>query len=133
MAAAKKKKTEKGRHSFSARRQERKRKKKVQAYLHGDVKIPPSAHGRLSVQIGLIGVFVFLLDFAIAYLTGGEAGAFIGALGMIGVILSCIGVYQGLIGFSENKKDFGPCKRGIILNLILLIVLILMFFSGLKR
>ena len=88
--ASKKKKTEKGRHSFSARRQERKRKKKVQAYLHGDVKIPPSAHGRLSVQIGLIG-------------------------------------------FSENKKDFSPNKRGIILNLILLIVLILMFFSGLKR
>ena len=127
--ASKKKKTEKGRHSFSARRQERKRKKKVQAYLHGDVKIPPSAHGRLSVQIGLIGIVLFVAVFTIAYYSNGDAGAFIGALGLIGVIL----IYQGLIGFSENKKDFSPNKRGIILNLILLIVLILMFFSGLKR
>ena len=131
--ASKKKKAENGRHSFSARRQERKRKKKVQAYLHGDVKIPPSAHGRLSVQIGLIGIVLFVAVFTIAYYSNGDAGAFIGALGLIGVILSCIGIYQGLIGFSENKKDFSPNKRGIILNLILLIVLILMFFSGLKR
>ena len=99
--------------------------------MHGDVKIPPSAHGRLSEQIGLIGVFLFVVVFVISYLTHGEAGAFIGAIGLITVVLCCLGVFQGLVGFGEKKRDPAPCRRGIALNMILLIILILMFFSGL--
>ena len=134
MAGSKKKKTKKvkkGRRPFSAWRKERKRKKKMQAYLHGDVKIPPSAHGRLSVQIGFISLTVFLLVFVISYLTHGEAGAWIGLLGIAAIVLCGLGIFQGLIGFSEKKRDPGPCRRGIVFNLFLLIVLILMFFSGL--
>lgn len=132
MAGSKKtKKAKKGRHPFSAWRLERRRKKKMQAYLHGDVKIPPSVHGRLSVQIGLISLVLIILTLLIAYLTHGEAGAFIGALGMIAIILCCIGIFQALIGYGEKKRDPGPARRGVILNVLLLIALILLFFSGL--
>ena len=104
----------------------------MQAYLHGDVRIPPSVHGRLSVQIGLIGIAVFVLTLVISYLTGGEAGAFIGAFGLIDIILCCLGIFQGLVGFSEQKRDPGPCRRGIAINLILLVLLALLFFGGLR-
>ena len=130
--AGSKKKEKGGKSFFSARRAERRRKKKVQAYLHGDVKIPPSAHGRLSIQIGLICLALIVIVIAIAYLTHGEAGAFIGAIGLIAVFLSCLGIFQGLVGLGEKKRDFAPCRRGIIFNLVLLMVLVLMFFSGLR-
>ena len=132
MAAAGSKHSRKGRHSFSSRREERRRKKKMQAYLHGNVKIPPSVHGRLGVQIGLIGVILFIAVLAIAYLTHGEAGAIIGALGLIIILLCCLGIFQGLVGLGEKNRDPAPCRRGITLNLILLIVLILLFFGGLR-
>ena len=132
MAASNSKSTKKGRHFFSDKAAERKRKKKMQAYLHGDVKIPPSIHGRLSVQIGIISMILSVIILVNSYLTHGEAGAFIGALGLITVLLCCVGVFQGLVGLSEKDRDLGPCRRGVALNIILLIILILLFFGGLR-
>lgn len=117
---------------FFADRALNKKRKKAVKELHGNLKVPPSVHGRLSVQIGIIGWVVFAGIFAIAYIKRGGAAAIIGALGLIDVIVSCIGIYQALIGFNENKRDMKPCKRGIVVNLILLTVLTLLFFGGLR-
>ncbi|MBQ4361758.1 MAG: hypothetical protein II787_02445 [Lachnospiraceae bacterium] len=132
MAAAKGKRVKKGRQFLAEKNTNRKRKKKELAYLHGDVKIPPSVHGRLSEQISGIGIALFLIALAVSYLTGGEAGAIIGALGLIDIMFCCLGIFQGLVGYTEKKRDPAPAKRGIAINTILLVFLVLLFFGGLR-
>ncbi len=116
---------------FEDRALKKKRKKAAKA-MHGDLKVPPSVHGRLSVQIGWISLVIFIAVFAISYLTRGEAHAIIGALGLIDVIISCVGIFQALVGFNERNRDMKPARLGIGMNLVLLTVLTLLFFGGLR-
>ena len=54
------------------------------------------------------------------------------SLGLILVMLCIVGVFHGILGLGEPNKDQKASKRGLILNFTVLIILLLIFFGGLR-
>ena len=111
---------------------ERSRERKARGNRkYGQAKLKHSKRGVLSSGIAaIVGILLFTMV-AVAYASGGTAGAFIGALGIVCAILSGIGIYIGFRGFKEREKDYLTCKIGIGCNIFFLIGFIGIFCRGL--
>lgn len=110
----------------------RRKQRKAFESRRGELRMPTAVHGHVSSQIGLIAVAAFFLLLLIAYLTHGGSAAILGALGLIVVMLCIVGVFHGILGLGEPNKDQKASKRGLVLNITVLIILLLIFFGGLR-
>lgn len=115
-----------------SKRQLKRMQKKANMTSKGEVRTPPSVHGRVSAQIGLITLAGLIILIGVSYLTHGGSAAIIGAFGLIVLMLSIVGVFQGVLGMGEANRSQGPSKRGLVLNIIVLLVLLMIFFNGLR-
>ena len=112
----------------------RTRKKKKRAFVseQSKLRMPTAAHGHVSEQIGLIALASFVILLVISYLTHGSSAAIIGAFGLIILLLTIIGVFQVILGLGEPNKDQSASKRRLVINIAVLIILLAIFFSGLR-
>ena len=98
---------------------------------YGQAKLKHAKRGILSSGIAaLVGLF-WIIMVAIAYTSGGTAGAYIGGLGLVSMILAGVGVYAGFRGFREREKNYLTCKIGIGCNIFYLIGFVTIFCRGL--
>ena len=98
---------------------------------YGQAKLKHSKKGVLSTAIAaLVGLLLFAM-MATAYNSRGEAGLFVGSLGMVSAILTGVGIYVGFRGFKEREKDYLTCKIGIGCNIFFLVGFLIIFCRGL--
>ena len=109
----------------------RKRRKAAES-RRGELRMPTAVHGHVSAQIGMIAAAAFVLLLVISYLTYGGSAAIIGAFGLIILMLSIVGMFQGVLGLGEPNKDQTSSTRGLVLNIAVLILLLFIFFGGLR-
>lgn len=98
---------------------------------YGQAKLKHAKRGVLSTGIAALVGCLLVFMIVIAYTSGGTAGAYIGGIGLISVILAGIGVYAGFRGFREREKNYLTSKIGIGCNIFFLIGLVVIFCRGL--
>ncbi len=110
------------------RERERKNRKKRK---YGQAKLKHAKRGVLSCGIsGVVGVLLLAM-LARAYFSEGNASPFIGAVGLISLMLSSVGLYLGIRGFKEREKDYLTCKIGVGCCGFFILGFILIFCRGL--
>lgn len=77
----------------------------------------------LTSLIGLLGV---------AYHQYGNAHIMIGVISLIALLVSVLGVANGIRGFRERDKNYITCKIGIGINIFVIICFILLYIRGLR-
>lgn len=110
-------------------REKERRKRRNRKY--GQAKLKHAKRGIISCILS--GVVLVLLTAMLgkAYISEGTAAPFIGALGLISMILAGYSLYMGIRGFKEREKDYLTCKIGIGCSAFFILGFIMIFCRGL--
>ena len=98
---------------------------------YGQAKLKHSKRGIFSCVISGVVLVLLTAMLAKAYVSRGGATPFIGALGLISMILAGCGLYMGIRGFKEREKDYLTCKIGVACSASFIFGFILIFCRGL--
>ena len=117
-----------------SRREEKDRsreRKKRGSRKYGQAKLKHSKKGILScVTFGAV-FFLFAVLIVIAYTSGGTVPGYIGAVGLLALAGSFLGLYLARKGLREREKDYLTCKVGLVGNLFFFFIFIAIFCWGL--
>lgn len=89
-----------------------------------------SQRGFVATIMGVISLIVFLVLAYIAYYMNGQGGAYLGGIGLTGVLFALTGLILGLLSFRESNTIYFFSKLGAILNGCVLAIWILVILSG---
>lgn len=116
----------------SERERNRERERRTRgSRKYGQAKLKHSKRGILSCAIAGAVVLSVTISLMTAYNSAGEAGAYIGGIGLVTMILAGVGIYAAIRGFKEREKDYRTCKVGLGCNIFFLVSLIAIFCRGL--
>lgn len=108
-----------------------KERKKRGSRKYGQTNLKHSRMGIYScVQAGLSFALILICVF-IAFVLRGKTWGFIGALGLISVILAISGIRSSIKGVRERERKYITCKAGLVGNIVILLGLITIFIGGL--
>ncbi len=89
-----------------------------------------SQRGLVSSVFGGISLVIFLALAYVAYYMNGQGGAYLGSIGLTGVLFSLMGLFLGLLSFGEENTFHFFSKLGSILNGCVLAVWIFVILIG---
>lgn len=112
-------------------RENRKKSRNRKKRKYGQAKLKHAKRGVYSCGISAVVCFLLLTTLAIAYFSGGNAAPFIGGIGIIAFLLSCVGSYMAAKGFKEREKNYLTCKIGGTASVLFVVGFIMIFCRGL--
>lgn len=86
--------------------------------------------GTLSTLMGAGSLVCILYGVFVSFRADGEGGVVVGALGLLSLILSLIGLIIGLLSFKEKDKFYVLSRIGSLLCGILLVLMAAVFLMG---
>lgn len=86
--------------------------------------------GKISACIAIASAVLFVLAVLISFGFRGQAGMYIGGLGMMAMLLSIFGFFLGLKGFSEKRCSHVLCTVGMAGNGLIMVVFLLLISLG---
>ena len=89
-----------------------------------------SQRGLVSSILGGISLIIFLILAYVAYYMDGKGGAYLGSIGLMGVVFSFTGLFMGLLSFREQDTIYFFSKLGTILNGCVLALWIFIILIG---
>lgn len=75
-----------------------------------------SANGIASAVMSIGSVFILVLLLFISFLWKGMAEQWIGAVGIMGILMACLSLRYGFAGFKDESKTYICCKIGTVLG-----------------
>lgn len=107
-----------------------KERKKRGNRKYGQARLKHARKGIISCMTATLVALIVLLLIVSAFFKKGQLAAIVGSFGIFAVILSIIGLVNGIKGFREREKNYLTCKVGIGINGTFLAVLIGIFVRG---
>lgn len=107
-----------------------KERKKRGNRKYGQAKLKHSKKGIWSCVVAGTVLVLFSILLVIAYTSDGTAAGYVGGLGVLTALFSCMGLYLAKKGLKEREKDYLTCKIGGITNLLFLVIFIAIFCWG---
>lgn len=89
-----------------------------------------SVPGLISIFMGIGTVIGMVLLFVGSYLEGGQAGIWIGVLGILLIVVALAAICMAITGLRDPDAMHGRPTIGLIENLIIFVLLILLYLSG---
>lgn len=91
-------------------------KRQRQVYSFAEKKY--SANGVASTVLGLISAVLFFALLFVAFLMKGRANAWIGAMGLTGIVMGCCGLRYGFAGFKDECRSYFCSRFGTIVSML---------------
>lgn len=91
---------------------------------------PDSQGGTASIVMAVISVVLFLLGITLSYILAGKGGIYLGAIGLIGMLLNVCGFAIGLHSFSEQDRNHRFSTIGSLTNGIAAVGWLALFLIG---
>ena len=85
---------------------------------------------RESAILGGVSLGIFLLSALVAAILQGSAGAYVGAGGLLAMLLSVYGFWLGMKSFQDKDKNYRYSVVGSILNGVLAACFLGVFLGG---
>ncbi len=98
---------------------------------YGQAKLKHAKRGIFSCGFAVASGLLLIVLLGIAYISDGMGASYVGGLGLIAFILSCVGTFFGIKGLKERNKNYITCKIGIGCNLFFVAGFIGIFCRGL--
>ena len=92
------------------RHRREKERKKSRNFKHGQVKLKHSKRGLVSSGLAFTSAFLMMLIFLVSYISRGDVDILIGFTGLMVLVMSAVGVEQGIKGYKEREKNYVSCK-----------------------
>lgn len=86
--------------------------------------------GILSTWIALASTGLFLISVIISYAFRGDAGVFLGGLGLMTILLSIFGFFLGVRGYAEKNCSHLFCMIGTLANGLISIIYLALYAAG---
>ncbi len=90
-----------------------------------------SVNGVISIIVGIVAVIVFIAATVISTNNLGNAGMLIGFLGVTSALLCISGIVLSVSGINEKDISFVTPVIGFLVNGVLFLLLLCLFFYGL--
>jgi multisubunit Na+/H+ antiporter MnhB subunit len=90
-----------------------------------------SVRGLISLNLGIISTIILGVLFYLSALVKGAGGANLGLIGFVLFILSIVGFVLGVKGYKEKEIYYQAPILGLLINGLLLVFLIILYFMGL--
>lgn len=98
---------------------------------YGQAKLKHARRGIFSCGFAATAGVMLIILLSMAYIRDGMGASYIGSLGLIAFIFSCVGEFLGIKGLKERNKNYITCKIGIGCNLLFVAGFIAIFCRGL--
>lgn len=89
-----------------------------------------SVPGLISILMGAGTVIALLLLVVISYLHQGNAGMWIGVLGLLLAVVALAAIVVAITGFRDPEALHSRPTIGLIENMIIFVLLVLLYISG---
>ncbi|MFQ9510313.1 MAG: DUF6142 family protein [Lachnospiraceae bacterium] len=87
--------------------------------------------GIISCSLFLIELVIFLISIIVSYQASGNAGLYIGILGVLISIIAVVGAYYGYLGLRVKERvQHKSAGLGLIMNLLTLIGMTVLYIYG---
>lgn len=104
--------------------------KKQTAGKYGKKNIKHSGMGKISCWMALVSLALISGSILIAYLMRGKTINIVGGLGMMSVVIAVSSFRTAVRGFRDRNRKYVTCRIGAVLNSVIFIGLIIIFFRG---
>lgn len=105
----------------------------VNKAVKGNIKFSDKSHtvnGIISTIVGAISVAIMFTIITVSCMQRGEAGVYIGAIGLTGLIIAIVGLYLGIKSFGERECYYLFSKIGCILNTVMILIWVSFYVIG---
>lgn len=89
-----------------------------------------SAQGLISICLGATAFVLLLVLFVVSYVQKGNAGVWIGALGLLLLVGTVAGIVLAVIGLKDPEARKGRPIIGLSANLVMFICLVILYIMG---
>lgn len=89
-----------------------------------------AVNGVVSTILASISIILMLSLVVLSYMNKGEAGIYIGSIGLIAFIIAIVGLVKGIKSFHERERYYLFSKIGSILNAIITTLWIAIYVIG---
>lgn len=90
-----------------------------------------STMGKNSCWLAAVAMVLLLVSIGIAFWMRGKTVGFVGGLGILSIVFTGLGIRAAIKGFRERERNYMTCRIGLIMNILILLGLIIIFFGGL--
>ncbi|WP_251388755.1 DUF6142 family protein [Mediterraneibacter agrestimuris] len=104
--------------------------KKQTTGKYGNTKIKHSGMGMVSCWTALLSLTMITGSILIAYVMRGKTISVVGGLGIISIVMAGSGLRVAVKGFRDRNRNYITCRIGVVLNSVILLGLIIIFFRG---
>lgn len=89
-----------------------------------------SRTGTISSILGAVSLLLLGGAFWAAYTYAGQAGKYIAVLGFLALLLSCVGLYYGVLGTREEDTWQMLPRLGFLVNGLVLAACVMIYVTG---
>jgi len=93
---------------------------------------PETKGGIAALLMAAISVFLFAVAVIISYIYKGEGGNLLGAIGLVGFLLTLVGFWIGIKSFSEKEKSHRFSTIASIINGIIAVIWLALYLVGVR-
>ena len=93
---------------------------------------PETQGGTAAILMAAISAFLFMIAVVISYIYKGEGGNLLGAIGLVGLLLSIVGFGIGIKSFSEKEKSHRFSTIASIANGIIAVIWLALYLVGVR-
>ncbi len=91
-----------------------------------------SIYGFISTVVGCVGVIALIVMISIATKTAGNASVWLGLGGLVLLAVALAGLLTGVSGFKQKDIFYALPIIGVVLNGVLFIGMVILYFFGLS-
>lgn len=91
-----------------------------------------SKRGVIACLFAVTGLVSLIGLLGVAYYKYGNGHTIMGAISVLALLVSILGVVNGIKGFKERDKNYLTCKLGIGINTFIIICFVLLYIRGLR-
>lgn len=89
-----------------------------------------ATNGVVSTILGAISLFLMLALVIISYVQKGDAGIYLGSIGLTAFVIAIVGLIRGIRSFGERERYYLFSKIGSIINAVILVLWIAVYVIG---
>lgn len=90
-----------------------------------------SVPGLISILMGAGTVLGILILFVVSYVKQGNAGIWIGAVGILFLLVAFVAIVVAIFGLRDPDAQHGRPVIGLFENMVIFVLIILLYISGL--
>lgn len=87
-------------------------------------------NGKVSTGLAVASVVLFVVSVILSFALRGEAGVYVGGIGLLSALLAILGFVLGVKGYSEKNCSHLFCTIGTIANGLICIFFLALFSVG---